>query len=328
MKWDQTLKVVTAMALFAVPTQLRLAAQPGSKYTFAHAINAAGVITGDYYDANFVDHGFVRASDGTFTTFEVPGVVSFSDAGGIDPAGAVTGTYYDTNFFTHGFLRAPDGTITTINAPDAGRNYFGGGGTQAFGFNPEGTVVGCYNDSKSVGHGFVRTKDGALTEWDLPNPATYWPGCFSLDDEGYFGSSTVPLVGINPSGEITGDYFQPISGNPFTGNYRGYLRAKDGSFTTFDAVPSPSSPCCTWTYGVAINPAGVIVGFDDDYRDVNHGFVRAKNGTITILDAPGAGKGFFQGTFPLAINPAGQVMGQYEDANRVFHGFLWIPPSD
>ena len=37
------------------------------------AINPGGVITGDYVDASNVFHGFVRASDSTFTTFDVPG---------------------------------------------------------------------------------------------------------------------------------------------------------------------------------------------------------------------------------------------------------------
>lgn len=297
---------------------------PGSVYTLAHAINPAGVITGDWYDANSVDHGFVRASDGTFTTFDVPGVYFFSAAGGIDPEGDVTGTYYDTTFFLHGFLRTSAGTVTTIDAPDAGRNYDDSGGTQAFGINPAGTVAGCYNDANSAGHGFIQASDGTLTEWDLPNSAVYYAGC-SLYYGYFFGS--IPFIGINPSGAITGAYFLPIAGNPFTGNYRGFLRAKDGSFTTFDAVSSPSSPCCTWTFGIAINPSGVIAGFDNDYNSVNHGFVRAKNGTITVLDAPGAGTGFNQGTWTFSINPAGQVAGQYADANYVFHGFLWTPPA-
>jgi hypothetical protein len=99
----------------------------------------------------------------------------------------------------------------------------------------------------------------------------------------------------------------------------------DGSFTMFDAVPSPSSPCCTWTYGITINPAGVIAGYDNDYRAVNHGFRRARNGTITILDAPTAGTGLGQGTLAVGINPAGQITGYYIDASYVNHGFVWTP---
>ena len=40
--------------------------------TFPSSISQAGAITGYYYDANFVPHGFLRASNGTFITFDVP----------------------------------------------------------------------------------------------------------------------------------------------------------------------------------------------------------------------------------------------------------------
>jgi hypothetical protein len=222
----------------------------------------------------------------------------------------------------HGFLKASNGTITTIDAPGAGTGPIEG--TQPLSINPQGTVAGCYMDANFVGHGFVRAKDGTLTTFDVPNSLNF--GC--LDDYGFFSGPT-PIVGINPAGSITGSYFEPISGNGFGGNYRGFLRTKDGRFTTFDAVPSPSSPCCTWTFGIAINPGGEIAGWDNDYANVNHGFVRTKDGTVTILDAPGAGTGFngSQGTLPHSINPGGVVAGFYADANTVYHGFLWIPPS-
>jgi hypothetical protein len=134
-----------------------------------------------------------------------------------------------------------------------------------------------------------------------------------------------PLGGINLFGEIVGSYFLPIPGVPFTGDYRAFLRARDGSYTTFDAVPSPTSPCCTWTFGVAINLEGAVAGYDNDYDSVNHGFVRWRNGTVTLLDAPGAGTGSGQGTWAISINPFGLVAGQFADANGVFHGFVWIP---
>jgi hypothetical protein len=44
--------------------------------------------------------------------------------------------------------------------------------------------------------------------------------------------------------------------------------------------------------------------------------------TITTFDAPGAGTGSGQGTFPFGINPAGAIEGEYIDANNVNHGFL------
>src|SRR5947208_3495268 len=38
--------------------------------TFAASINNSGVITGLYVDAGFGQHGYLRAPDGTFTTFD------------------------------------------------------------------------------------------------------------------------------------------------------------------------------------------------------------------------------------------------------------------
>jgi hypothetical protein len=60
---------------------------------------------------------------------------------------------------------------------------------------------------------------------------------------------------------------------------------------------------------------------------VNHSFVRAKNGTITTFDAPGAGTGTFQGSFVFseAINNAGAIAGAYFDSSNVLHGFLRTP---
>jgi hypothetical protein len=79
---------------------------PGSNLTFASAINPAGTITGSYFDANFVAHGFVRAPDSTITSFDPAGSADTSP-NSINPAGAITGSYNDANFVAHGFLRIP-----------------------------------------------------------------------------------------------------------------------------------------------------------------------------------------------------------------------------
>src|SRR3984893_8648546 len=42
---------------------------PGSNSTQPASINAKGAIAGSYNDANYVLHGFLRAPDGSFTTF-------------------------------------------------------------------------------------------------------------------------------------------------------------------------------------------------------------------------------------------------------------------
>src|SRR5438552_15944108 len=47
----------------------------GASATYALGINAGGEVTGDYKDSSGKDHGFVRAADGTITTFDPPGSI-------------------------------------------------------------------------------------------------------------------------------------------------------------------------------------------------------------------------------------------------------------
>jgi hypothetical protein len=81
---------------------------------------------------------------------------------------------------------------------------------------------------------------------------------------------------------------------------------------------------CTRAGGKSINPAGVIVG---NYYDgvTYHRFRRLADGTLTVIDVPGAGTGQFQGASPTSINPAGEITGFYLDTNNVSHGFLFQP---
>jgi hypothetical protein len=55
--------------------------------------------------------------------------------------------------------------------------------------------------------------------------------------------------------------------------------------------------------------------------------VRAANGTVTVFDARGCGKGDNQGTVPLVITSNLEIMGYSVDADYVDHGFLLSPPD-
>jgi hypothetical protein len=77
-----------------------------------------------------------------------------------------------------------------------------------------------------------------------------------------------------------------------------------------------------------INPAGTITGSFNDGLNINHGFLRTRDGKLTTFDAPGAGTGNNQGTLPLAITPAGVIMGLYRDAKGLSHGFLFRPKGE
>lgn len=172
--------------------------------------------------------------------------------------------------------------IITFDAPGAVN------GTFARNINPDGAIVGSYQDINFAGRGFLRASDGTITEFDPP------------------GSIYTGPEGINPAGVITGFYQDArMAGH-------GFVRAASGTFTVFDV------PGSTGTGPVSINPAGTVAGFYYDVNTISHGFLRAPDGTLTTVDAAGA----VFGTVCLSINPAGAVAGFYYDANAVSHGFL------
>jgi hypothetical protein len=192
--------------------------------TFPTSINPAGAITGDWGDANS-GHGFLRDSNGGITSFDAPGDVFGILPTSINPEAAITGVYFDANFMAHGFLRAGDGTVTTFDDPDAGTTSNFIAGTTPVGINTEGVIRGYYTDATSVNRGFLRARDGTFTTFDPPG---------QISDS--FDFVYPPYLPMNPEGVITGAYFEPISGNPFGGNFRVFVRARDGTFTTFDGA--------------------------------------------------------------------------------------------
>jgi hypothetical protein len=83
-----------------------------------------------------VSHGFLRAPNGTLTTFGYPGSYQTSPSG-ITPTGTITGSYVDAATFQyHGFLLARNGTFTTFDVPVPGSQ------TSPLAINPAGESTG------------------------------------------------------------------------------------------------------------------------------------------------------------------------------------------
>jgi len=283
--------------------------------TFPSGINTSGAITGFTRDANVARHGFLRAPDGTFTTFDDPaaGICSTScgtigpgqgtRAYAINPAGTITGFYSDNSARCHGYVRAANGIFTPIDAPDAGTGPFPQGTFPseftAGGINPAGAITGFYVDASSVQHGFVRAPNGVITEFD-PTGSIFTNPNF-----------------INTLGEITGFYFDAN----FVGH--GFLRALDGTIISFDAPGADMTPGTgNGTFGVSLTPSGEVEGIFVDAKGVLHGFLRAPDGIFSTFDAPGAGTGPGQGTIPEVSNNPEAIVGNFTDGNSVNHGFL------
>ena len=156
--------------------------------TVPMSINSEGVVTGVYFDVNVAvgspDHGFVRAADGTITSFDGPGagtaLFTATVPLSINSEGVITGWYAGAGDSTsHGFVRASDGTITSFDVGPEGNNP-----TRC---NPSGEITGWYGDAKGV-HGFVRASDGTITSFDVGPHITY-------------------PQSINPRGEVTGWFY-------------------------------------------------------------------------------------------------------------------------
>ena len=77
------------------------------------SINGSGVIAGS---ANIGGHdqGFVRAIDGTITTFAITGATA-TDVNAIDNAGNTYGEYRDSGGHLHGFIRDSAGGVTVVD---------------------------------------------------------------------------------------------------------------------------------------------------------------------------------------------------------------------
>jgi hypothetical protein len=113
-------------------------------------------------------------------------------------------------------LTQAQGTLITFDAPGAGNTAYSG--TYLVSINPAGEILGSITDSSSGVTGFLRSRQGTFTTFNISGASAY---TFSLWGEGPAGSS------LNPSGEATGGY---VDAN---GTFHGFVRAP--------AVPSQRS---------------------------------------------------------------------------------------
>jgi len=249
------------------------------------------------------------------TKFDPPGAGTAAGQGtfaqqGLN-SGTIVGYYVDAvaGGTPHGFLRSGDGNYTTFDVP-------GAAGTQAFGINDDGTVVGWWfeapaSNGSSVYHGYLRDKNGNFTYFGVPGAGPYTP------------QSTSPIViiqlplAINRDGTVAGSYVDVNNVN------HGFVRSPDGGIVTFDA-PGAGTGSGQGTVGDTngINREGAVTGGYLDANGVTHAYLRDPNGAITSFDAPGAGTAAGQGSYFNMINDAGTIPGVSIDSNFVQHGFI------
>ena len=163
-------------------------------------------------------------------------------------------------------------------------DYPGAAGTQAWGINPHGTVVGVYTAADKTSHGFV-WNNNRYTGVDYPE------------------SALTLANGINPQGDVVGEY-----SNTYTGPHHGFLLTA-GKFISLD-YPNASA-----TGAIGINARGDILGYYTMTDNLSHAFLLS-GGKFTGFDYPGATQ-----TIPNGMNSLGEVVGGYVIAG-VSHAFL------
>ena len=168
--------------------------------------------------------------------------------------------------------------------------------------SPLGEIVGRYQDNRTYeSRAFIRVLDGAITTFDDPN--ALFP---------------VPTV-VNSFGVIAGNEDLNSPGLP----QQGFVRSRKGTMTAFDPSPllAPDDPDVNIT---GINDRGVTVGFYAVTLLFDESFLRAPDGTITVVDL--VGQGAYPGTFITAINDEGVCTGAYTP-DRSFNstGFVRRP---
>jgi len=233
--------------------------------TIPAAISAAGVVTGYYY-AGRTPLGFVRAADGTITTFTAPhGHLTQPVAG--NRKGWSVGNY--RNGKIPGkllFLRAPSGEMTEFAVPGANGDEY------VAAVNRSRTVAGVGRIRGGTG-GFIRSADGTLT---------------------MFGDTSIDVAGMNDAGTITG----PV----WVGEVRdSYVRTSDGTITTFSAPNSTNTQALAIN-----NSGTIVGTFFLESETSWQGFIRTDDGTFTPIDPDGSGdvwvaainnKGVFAGAY-------------------------------
>lgn len=215
----------------------------GTNYSEAFKNNDRGDVVGEYLDDAGFAHGFLLSKKGMLTQLDFP-AASDTYAYGINESGTVVGQWdlLDSNgnvIAQHGFTWE-NGSFTQVDYP-------GSANTTVFGINARGDLVGEWDDNV-VAHGFIRTKQGQFTSYDVP----------------VAGATLTQLTGINANGQILGVYIDA------GGAEHGFLEV-GATFTSIDY------PGAVTTTAWGINSAGQIVGNHYGSDGIAHGWLAERS---------------------------------------------------
>jgi len=279
-------RLVTAACLIAAVTSLGAArgatylpipSVKGAVQTEPYAINNLNIITGGWYDANGVEHGFVGPLVGSYLTFDYSGAgVLGTEARGINDLGTVVGWANNENFVEGDqFVRDPTGKMTTVTKNGAPLD----GILQGVNDLDGGALVGDY---------WIYTP---LTRLAYLAQQGAWKRNFVLP----FDSTREAARGINNLGTVVGLFRGAVDGN-----LHGFI-LQNGRATQVD-YPNPAA---TQTYLEGINDIGLATGSWTDTAGDNHAFMLD---TITNTYTPIVPPGSYANAQAFGVNDLGAIV--------------------
>ena len=138
---------------------------PGAATTYADDMNAAGILVGSYVDADGVYHGYMRHADGSFITFDFPGMLSnleYLFVNAINDAGIIVFRAKELNNSERTYIRHPNGKMQELKFP-------GSVTTVARDIDKSGQVVGYYDAQDGRRYGFIAKPLAGETLEDYSN---------------------------------------------------------------------------------------------------------------------------------------------------------------
>lgn len=213
--------------------------------------------------------------------------------------------------------------FTTIDYPGADATY-------ALGVNPQGDIVGGFEDSSGY-HAFV-LRNGNFSSFDYPgatwteargiSPRGDIVGMYGLDDNTTHGfllqdgtltnidvpgqQNTMPIK-ISPSGTIVGCYHaSTASGATILDTMYGFTRDETGVVTSFPSARTMHN---------GVSPSGDIAGYYFPPVGPANSYV-IRGGAVTTFAIPGS-----LTTRAWDISATGAIVGWHRNATG-FHGFL------
>ena len=251
-------------------------------------------------------------SDGSFTNFIgtpnqtlqlnlAPTALAF----GANVNGAIVGTNNGAAFYI-----PPRGTPQALSSP--------AGASSAFGINDKGQVVGQYTNASGQTPGFF-----------LSNMASK-----AITINASSGPNVVNAQGVNNFGLIVGFY---VGTDGQDHGFMANLSNAKNHVLTGTPIPDPvipavaGEPGATFVFSqvLAVNDAGIAVGYYGDSTASQHGFIYNTNtGKYTFLDDPS--EAFSNGvevTQITGITDSAELTGFYTDAAGAAHSFTACPPD-